>query len=50
MPAAVAEALRPIEALVGADGYGMVLGRYGSLLAALRDGRLGGAIIHAVSA
>jgi cyclopropane fatty-acyl-phospholipid synthase-like methyltransferase len=38
-----------IEALVGADGYGMVLGRYDSLLAALRDGRLGGAIIHAVS-
>lgn len=34
------------EALAGAEGYAHVLGLYSSLLAALRSGRLGGAIIR----
>ncbi len=39
-----------IEALAGADGYDTVLRRYSELLAALRDGRLGGAVVRAVAA
>ncbi len=35
-----------IEALAGPDGFAHVRGLYSGLLAALRDGRLGGALIH----
>jgi SAM-dependent methyltransferase len=35
-----------IERLAGADGYAHVLGLYSGLLAAVRDGRLGGALIQ----
>lgn len=36
-----------IEELAGTDAYEHVLGRYAGLLAAVRDGRLGGATIYA---
>jgi len=35
-----------IEALAGHEAYEHVLGRYSGLLTAIRDGRLGGAVIH----
>lgn len=35
-----------IEALAGADAYVHVLGRYAGLLSAVREGRLGGAVIY----
>lgn len=35
-----------IEALAGPDAYAHVLGRYAGLLAAIRDGRLGGATVY----